>query len=73
MRVGGDERQRGIDRDVTATTGFVMALAAITGAIVQFARGADPGGYGRDVCGGLRRLLSQLGASRPEVGARQEA
>jgi hypothetical protein len=46
MRVGGDERQRGIDRDATAITGLVMALAAIVGAIIQTARSADPGAYG---------------------------
>ena len=46
MRVGGDERQRGIDRDATALTGIVMALAAIAGAVVQTARSGDPGGYG---------------------------
>jgi hypothetical protein len=46
MRVGGDERQRGIDRDATAITGLVMALAAVTGAIIQTARSADPGAYG---------------------------
>ena len=46
MRVGGDERQRGIDRDATAITGLVMALAAATGAIIQTARDGDPGAYG---------------------------
>jgi hypothetical protein len=46
MRVGGDERQRGIDRDATAVTGIAMALAAVTGSVIQTARNADPGAYG---------------------------
>jgi hypothetical protein len=46
MRVGGDERQRGIDRDATAITGLVMVFAALTGAVIQTARSADPGAYG---------------------------
>lgn len=46
LRVGGDERQRGMDRDATAITGLVVLLAAIIGAIIQTARSADPGAYG---------------------------
>lgn len=46
MRIGGDERQRGIDRDATAITGLALAVAALTGAIIQTARNADPGAYG---------------------------
>jgi hypothetical protein len=46
LRVGGDERQRGLDRDATAITGVVMSLAAIVGGIVQIARTGDPGVYG---------------------------
>ncbi|HEV7525243.1 MAG TPA: hypothetical protein VGP92_09760 [Acidimicrobiia bacterium] len=46
MRVGGDERQRGLDRDANAITGYVVSFAAITGVIVQTARGEGPGGYG---------------------------
>jgi hypothetical protein len=46
MRVGGDERQRSLDRDATAIAGLVMVLAAIVGTIVQTARGDGPGGYG---------------------------
>ena len=46
MRVGGDERQRGIDRDATAIAGVAVSIAAITGAIVQTARDLDPGPYG---------------------------
>jgi hypothetical protein len=46
LRVGGDERQRGLDRDATAITGLVMSLAAIVGGIVQIARTGDPGVYG---------------------------
>jgi hypothetical protein len=46
MRIGGDERQRGMDRDATAITGIVVVLAAIIGVIIQTARNADPGAYG---------------------------
>jgi hypothetical protein len=46
LRVGGDERQRGLDRDATAITGIVMSLAAIVGGTVQIARTGDPGVYG---------------------------
>jgi hypothetical protein len=46
LRVGGDERQRGLDRDATAITGVVMSLAAIVGGIVQIARTGNPGVYG---------------------------
>jgi hypothetical protein len=46
MRVGGDERQRGLDRDATAIGGAVMSLAAIVGAVVEMALGHGPGGYG---------------------------
>ena len=37
MRVGGDERQKGIDRDATAATGMAMSLAALVGAIGETA------------------------------------
>ena len=40
MRVGGDERQRGLDRDATALAGLAMAVTAIIGAIVESARNA---------------------------------
>jgi hypothetical protein len=43
MRVGGDERQRVIDREATAVAGYAMVAVAITGTIVQLARGEDPG------------------------------
>ena len=46
MRVGGDERQKGIDRDATAITGMAMSLAALVGAIVETARDGDPGAFG---------------------------
>ena len=46
MRVGGDERQKGIDRDATAITGMAMSLAALAGAIVETARDGDPGAFG---------------------------
>jgi hypothetical protein len=45
MRVDGDERQRGLDRDATAITGLAMSAAAIVGVLVQSARSADPGPY----------------------------
>ena len=43
MRVDGDERQRGIDRDAVAVTGMVLILFALGGTIVQTARSLDPG------------------------------
>src|SRR3954468_16580889 len=42
MRVGGDERQRRLDRDATAVSGLAMGLAAIVGAIVSAARSPQP-------------------------------
>src|SRR4051812_2194446 len=60
MRVGGDERQAGLDRDATALAGLAMAGAAIVGAIVSVARNSgDPGGYGVIcVVGGVAYALS---------------
>ena len=47
MRVGGDERQRGLDRDATALSGLAIGIAAIIGAIVAAARDhGNIGGYG---------------------------
>ena len=46
IRAGGDERQRGMDREATAITGLVILLAALVGAIIQTARTGDPGAYG---------------------------
>jgi uncharacterized iron-regulated membrane protein len=47
MRVGGDERQRRMDRDATAAAGAVMAVAAVIGAGIEAARHhGDPGAYG---------------------------
>jgi hypothetical protein len=47
LRVGGDERQRGIDRDATAISGLAMAVAAIAGATISAAmHNGDPGAYG---------------------------
>jgi hypothetical protein len=61
MRVGGDERQRGLDRDATAITGMVMSLAAITGAIIQTARTSSPGGYGvMCVVGGVSYVVGLI-------------
>lgn len=60
MRVGGDERQRRLDRDATALAGLAMGLTAIVGAIVSAARNhGDIGGYGL-ICfvGGVTYALS---------------
>jgi len=46
IRVGGDERQRGLDRDATAIMGLAMSVVAVVGGIVQIARTGDPGVYG---------------------------
>jgi hypothetical protein len=46
LRVGGDERQRGLDRDATAITGLAMTLVAVLGAIVELGRTGNPGVYG---------------------------
>jgi hypothetical protein len=59
LRVGGDERQRGLDRDATSITGVVMSVAAIVGGIVQIARTGDPGVYGLFcVIGGVTYAVS---------------
>lgn len=60
MRVGGDERQRHLDRDATALSGLAMGCTAIVGAIVTAARDhGDIGGYGL-VCfvGGISYAVS---------------
>ena len=65
MRVGGDERQRGLDRDATAITGVVMSLAAIIGAVVETARNLDPGAYGvMCVVGGVTYCVSLVALRR---------
>jgi uncharacterized iron-regulated membrane protein len=46
LRVDGDERQRGLDRDATAITGLVLSLAAVIGALIQIGRTGNPGVYG---------------------------
>jgi hypothetical protein len=46
LRVGGDERQRSLDRDATAISGMVMSLVAVVGAIIQLGRTGNPGVYG---------------------------
>jgi hypothetical protein len=65
LRIGGDERQRGIDRDATAIMGIVVVVAAVVGAIVQTARNADPGAYGV-ICavGGVSYAVSLLALRR---------
>ncbi len=65
MRIGGDERQRGMDRDATAITGLVVVIAAIIGAIIQTARSADPGAYGV-ICavGGISYAVSLFALRR---------
>jgi hypothetical protein len=61
LRAGGDERQRGLDRDATAITGLVMSTAAIAGAVIQTARSADPGAYGvMCVVGGITYTISLI-------------
>jgi hypothetical protein len=65
LRVGADERQRGIDRDATAISGLAMALAAIAGAIVQTARHGDPGAYGvMCLVGGVSYTIALVGVRR---------
>jgi hypothetical protein len=46
LRVGGDERQRGLDRDATAITGLVVTFVAVVGAIIEIGRSGNPGVYG---------------------------
>jgi hypothetical protein len=59
LRVGGDERQRSLDRDATAITGVVMSLVAVVGAIVQLGRTGNPGVYGLFcVVGGVAYAVS---------------
>ena len=61
MRVGGDERQKGIDRDATAITGMAMSLAALVGAIVETARDGDPGAFGvMCLVGGLSYVVALI-------------
>jgi hypothetical protein len=43
---GGDERQRGLERDATAITGLSMTLVALAGAIVSVARTGNAGDFG---------------------------
>lgn len=60
LRVGGDERQRRLDRDANALSGLAMGLTAIVGTIVSAARNhGDIGGYGL-ICfvGGVTYALS---------------
>jgi hypothetical protein len=60
LRVGGDERQRRLDRDATALSGLAMGLTAVLGAIVSAASNhGDIGGYGL-ICfvGGVTYTLS---------------
>lgn len=61
MRVGGDERQRGLDRDATAIAGMAVSLAALSGAVIQTARDLDPGPYGvMCAVGGVSYTVSLL-------------
>ncbi|MEA3184172.1 MAG: hypothetical protein QOJ74_649 [Ilumatobacteraceae bacterium] len=46
LRLGADERQRGLDRDATAIAGLAVSVAAIVGAVIQTARNLNPGPYG---------------------------
>lgn len=64
LRWSGDERQRGLDRDATAMTAVVMAIAALCGAFVSIARTGDPGAYGvMCLVGGVAYVVG-LGALR---------
>jgi hypothetical protein len=62
MRLGGDERQRGMDRDATAAAGAAMVVAAVVGAVVEAARHhGNPGAYGvMCVVGGTAYIASLL-------------
>ena len=60
LRVGGDERQRRLDRDATAVAGLAMGLTAVIGAVISAARhSGDIGGYGL-IClvGGIAYVVS---------------
>jgi hypothetical protein len=46
LRAGGDERQRGLDRDALALSAQATTVVAVVGAIVQIARTGDPGVFG---------------------------
>ena len=46
LRGGGDERQRGLDRDATAITALAMVAVAVFGALIQLGRTGNPGVYG---------------------------
>jgi len=46
LRMGSDERQRGLDRDATAITAVAMSVTAIVGALVQVVRTGNTGAYG---------------------------
>jgi hypothetical protein len=46
LRDGGDERQRGLDRDAMAITAVVMSFAAVVGALISIGRTGNPGVYG---------------------------
>ncbi len=70
MRVGGDERQRSLDRDATTIAGYAMVFAAITGAVVQIARGRRPRCLWRDVR--RRRRELRVGSTRPRSPAMTE-
>ena len=59
IRGGGDERQRGLDRDATAITAIVMSIAAVLGALISIGRTGNPGVYG-EFCliGGITYAIS---------------
>jgi hypothetical protein len=46
LRAGGDERQRGLDRDATAITALVLIGVALIGALISLGRTGNPGVYG---------------------------
>jgi hypothetical protein len=46
LRRGGDERQRGLDRDAAAFTALRWSSFAVFGALIQPGRTGNPGVYG---------------------------
>src|SRR5438552_1437844 len=67
LRAGGDERQRGLDRDATAITGLALSLVAVVGAdpaplVLAAAPDLGPARLGRQR--GAGRCQPGVGASR---------
>lgn len=65
LRAGGDERQRGLDREATALAGLAMMALAIVGAIVSAAHNhGDIGVYGLFAAVGAVAYVVALGLLR---------